>query len=145
MPRNVALFELLAYVALGVGLFTLPFAIGAILNVLATAGAAAGSAGTFVLIFTVLGGLVGFALYGLLVWAAARKRQNWARIVYAVLILIGLIASAFNTDGLQLIGLFSIGSFAIQTLLQFAALYFVFTRDANPWFDRNAATASARK
>ena len=144
MPKNVALFELLAYVALGVGLFTLPFLTGAVLNVLATAGAASGGATSLFALLTILGGLVGALLYGLLVWAAARKRQNWARIVYAVLFLLGLISTAFNTDGLQVIGLFSIGSFAIQTLLQLAAIYFVFTKDANPWFDNNSAAAPRR-
>ena len=140
MPRNVALFELCAYVALGFGVFTFPFVIGAI--TVDPAIAQLGSSST-VLLLAVLSGVAASVIYGLLIWAAARKRQGWARIVYALFTVLGLITTAFQPQSLQLLGWFSIGSFAIQTLLQLAAIFYVFKGEANGWFDKSQPVQNA--
>jgi hypothetical protein len=73
-------------------------------------------------------------IFLLLVWLAARRRQNWARWVLLVLALIALpyflptLIDFFRVSAL--IGLLT----AAQWILLAAALYLIFTGNARAWF-----------
>jgi Na+/melibiose symporter-like transporter len=126
MPSTILRFERLAYLGLAGAI------IGAMLDVKERAemGAVQQGFGTAAIVIAL----------GVLVFLAARKRQNWARWVFAVAVGLIAIGSAVNLwtvfrgpapDALAIASLL-IDNFAL--LLQGAAIYFVFSRDSNLWF-----------
>jgi hypothetical protein len=120
IPRDVKLAVLLTAIAVAIGVFDLVLqstGITTAQSAASTPGAVAVGVGfTVVFLFLIL------------------QRQNWARILYAVLAVLGLIFSVpmlgteLNED---LIGAVST---ALQIILQLAALVFLFRPSANAWF-----------
>ena len=123
MPRSVAHFELLAYLGLLVDMISTPFEfVVTIRDQAASTGAKIGS---------VVGGIVGIVILGLLIWLIARRRKNWARWLFLILYGIGLVFFVFT---LGQSGRLIDGLNALQGLLWAVALYFAFSADAHAWF-----------
>jgi hypothetical protein len=122
-PKTVAQFELLTWLSLVLGL------IGVALNFETHVRQ---SGVTFVLI--VQG--VTFAVLALLIWLIARRGKNWARWVFAVLFVVGLPLSLpmvwASLVPITLAGVISI----LQIALQVVGLFFVFSPQSRPWFQR---------
>lgn len=129
MPKNVVIFERLMYASVCIGLLSL------ILDASRQAAQpevqAVGG-----MPFVALVALAGIAIVLLLIWLTARKGKNWARWLFAVLFVIGLWPTLQNIDMLltanPIVALLAVA----QIVIQVAAIYFVFTGDAAPWFQR---------
>jgi hypothetical protein len=130
MPSNVARFEQLMYLSLGIGVIVsvLQFSylesqagIGFILFVQA-----------FVL-----------ALFLLFIWLIARRRANWARWTFLVIFLLGLIPYMLNVVALLQRSPLSAGLNLIQLVLQALALYLIFTGNAVDWFKKSPTSIAA--
>jgi hypothetical protein len=126
------IFERLMYamIALGACLAILDAA-----RIAALTGAGAG--------FVLAGSLLGLAIFGLLVWLAARRRKNWARWTLLIVAVVGFfmaypqLSKAFQANTL-------LGSLhLVQYLMELVALWFVFSGDAKAWFRKPAAAESA--
>jgi len=133
MPRNVARFEQLIYASLVVRLITAVVDFGRLSAVASP-------------LSIIAAAVAGFAVIALLAWLIARRGKNWARWVLLALFLLGLpfvILGPFVTEvgGLALArpSFFVISLIALETIAQAAALIFVFTSDAKPWFARGVA------
>jgi len=132
LPSNVAWFERLMYLALGMSLiqtFLLwDYIVDDFVNDY-------GYSLTFVVM------LVSFALFGLLIWQTVRRRKNWARLVLTILIVIQLTPFYRWTDiskyrGHGLVGMtpFDQGLMIGQNLVLAIALCLIFTGNARSWF-----------
>lgn len=129
MPRNVTLFERLMYASL-----LLSVAVLALDGPRLMDKPEVRAAGGLTFVFITL--LVTIALIALFVWLIARKRQNWARWVFTLFFIIGLWPFAQNLmEMLQASPVATVAS-GVQLAMQAAALYFVFTGDAVPWFSK---------
>ena len=118
MPSNVARFEQLMYLSLGIGIV-----IAALKYQSLPSGAYAA--------FAVL-----LAMMALIVWLIARRHANWARWALLVIFLVGLVSFIpYLSITLQTNLLSGILS-AVQCLVQGMALYLVFTGNAVAWFRR---------
>ena len=120
IPRNVLRFEVLLYLSLAIDALSFPFR--------ATSTTATDDMLSTIKLATVV--LIVVCL--VLVWLAARQRQNWARWILVVLTAL---------SGLSLLQMISAGSFdvgtsidIITTALAAAGLYYSFTGDADGWF-----------
>ena len=124
MPSNVARFEQLMYLTIGIGIINSALQFQSFSR---QAGAA----------FTLFVQAVVFAFAVLLIWLIARRRANWARWVLLVMFLIGVVpfipilSKTLQTSPLS--GVLSI----VQFLAQGIALYLVFTGNAVAWFKRS--------
>ncbi len=134
MPGNVVLFERLMYASLCIGL----------LNLILDGPRLASTPE-----MEQLGGPVFFAAVGLgtlavlllFIWLIARKGKNWARYLFAAMFVIGLWPTIQNIMGsLQANPPVAALSVA-QIVIQSAALYFIFTGDSPPWFEKSAKAA----
>jgi predicted membrane channel-forming protein YqfA (hemolysin III family) len=130
MPSNVARFEQLMYLSLGIGIIVsvLEFSyfqsqanVGFILFIQA-----------FVL-----------ALFVLFIWLIARRRANWARWTFLVIFLLGLIPYVPNAIELLQRNPVSGGLNLVQLVLQAVALYLVFTGNAANWFKKSPQPTAA--
>ena len=130
MPSNVARFEQLMYLSLGIGIIVsvLQFSyfqsqanVGFILFIQA-----------FVL-----------ALFVLFIWLIARRRANWARWTFLVIFLLGLIPYVPNAIELLQRNPVSGGLNLVQLVLQAVALYLVFTGNAVDWFKKSPQSTAA--
>lgn len=121
MPSNVARFELLMYVSL---------VIGAVNSALQFQALTAQASPAFIL------GIQGFvfALFILLIWLIARKRQNWARWTFLVLFVIGLPFSVPQLLATLQTSPVSAGLSVVQIVMQAYALFLIFTGNAKDWF-----------
>ena len=123
MPRNVARFEQISYIANALGL---------VIASLDDARLAAGMGWSFLLIVQ----LAVFAILILLIWLIARRRKNWARWVLLALFVFGLpgawtnISSTFPAHAV--VGVLML----VQAALQAIAIFFVFTGNARGWFSK---------
>lgn len=129
MPRNVIIFERLMYASLSIGL----------LNLILDASRQADlpevqAVGGLPFVAGVALATLGIIL--LLIWLIARKRKNWARWVFAAMFVLGLWPTLQNLSVLLSanppVALLSVA----QIVIQMAALFFVFTGDAPPWFEK---------
>jgi hypothetical protein len=81
-----------------------------------------------------------FGIVALIIWAIARKRQNWLRwtmaFIFVINLPIGIPANLRMISSDPLNAWLSL----LCTLIMGAAYYFVFTGDAIPWFQRRAET-----
>ncbi len=122
MPSNVALFEKLMYVAVAIGVAVAALDFG---RVSAQVGSTVG---------TLVAQAFAIGLLVLFIWLVARRRQNWARWVFLVFFVIGLVfyvpalLDMFRAS--TLIGLLS----AVQMVIQLVALYLIFTGNSREWF-----------
>jgi K+ transporter len=123
MPTNVARFEILMYLALAMTVLITIFDFNRFAPIV----------GAGLIVGTISGVVV---LTTLLVWAAARRRQTWARWFLLALFIVGMpgYAMAFLefAEGSILTAAMSV----VRILCAAAALYFVFTGDARDWFRR---------
>lgn len=120
LPSNVARFEQLMYLSLGLAVIE---------TVLERDRFLAQNGSVRLLVF------VAWYVYGfvaLCIWQAAREHKNWAR--WALLILFATTVPALLESGLTLIeAILRVAQF----LLVVAALFLIFTGNARPWFDRS--------
>ena len=75
---------------------------------------------------------------GFAIWA----RQNWARFVFLILFLLGLVALFWARRVLGQLGLGQLGAqfgvmSLLQTIMQVVALGCLFARSSNEWFRGN--------
>jgi hypothetical protein len=129
MPRNVMLFERLMYTSLAIGILNL-FLDGIRLAASAPIAAVGG------LPFVVFVCVATAASLVLFIWLIARRRQNWARWVFLVLFVIGLVPVIQNLFTVLEAHPAAAYVSVVQLLLQQAALFFIFTGDAGPWFSK---------
>jgi hypothetical protein len=129
LPSNVARFEQLMYLSLGIGL--IESALQWSQNV--TQANAFGGAGfvlfvqAFVVVFMVL-----------FIWLVARRHKNWARWLLLVIFILGLPIYV-KTLGPMLpfnpvAGILSV----LQLLCQLVALVLIFTGNARGWFEQSS-------
>jgi uncharacterized membrane protein HdeD (DUF308 family) len=119
MPNSVVIFERLAYACL-------TFEVLAIL-IDPLNRAAWGLSGT------VLVAAIAVLITSLIVWAAARRRKNWARWLYLVLGVIGMASTLWSfTDAEQTWWVHMLNVAADLCFL--GAAYHVFSRESTPWF-----------
>ena len=123
VPRNIFYFEVLMYLSLAIDALSMPFREDAFSD-LRDMSAETGKLITAAIIL----------LFVYLVWLAAHRRKNWARMVLlASLVLSALsLVAAIAAKGVQLDILVDLLS-AILTAL---GLYLSFTGDAAGWFAR---------
>ena len=122
LPSNVARFEQLMYLSLGLAVIETALEWDRILA------AAHGSVR--------VAGFVVLYLYGFLalcIWQAAREHKNWARWVLLILFAIALPAS-FQSDLTLIAVILRIGQFLAATI----ALFLIFTGNARAWFERSS-------
>ena len=77
--------------------------------------------------------LISFALFVFLAYHINAQR-NWARILYILLIVIGMITIPSHIIGLMSVNKLSALFLSIQTLLEVAAAVVLFTHSSNKWF-----------
>lgn len=130
-PASITMFDRLYVASLVLGLINFGLAYDSTLAQMEAdpSVAAAGMAGP-----GVLWGVFGFGMaISLLLWFfVSRKASNGARWVLVVLMVIGLIALPFSIAELPLTEL--IGTLVV-TVVQVAAVYFLFRPDAKAWFE----------
>ena len=131
MPHAVQMFARLSYGSLVLGLLS---SIYLLPKLMASLGAQFDALGGIAFLAPVL--LFSVAIPALLIWLAASKQQNWARIVFAVLFVLGVVFTLFDPTALKIGGLPSMAIFAIQTLMQGAGIAYVFSAAAKPWFNK---------
>jgi hypothetical protein len=127
MPRNVAYFERIAYAAVILNLVVLPInreVIGHFLDKYPI--------GVPVAI------VLYFGLQIFWIWLVARRRQNWARWVSLIYVVVTL--PFMIKDDLGLYELPVAVAFSAVFVLQCVAVSFLFTRSARPWFRSGAGT-----
>jgi hypothetical protein len=76
-----------------------------------------------------------FGFYALL-YVQVYRGKNWARIVVLILALIGALFLFFQQDGPTAPGLLERSLDLVSTLLDFSAMYLVFTKPGAAWFKR---------
>jgi hypothetical protein len=122
LPSNVARFEQLMYLSLGLAVIETALERDRFL---------ANSNGNVRLLVSVAWYVYGFV--ALCIWQAPREHKNWAR--WALLIVFAATFPASLETGLTLVE-------AILRVAQFfltlAALFLIFTGNARPWFERSA-------
>jgi hypothetical protein len=126
MPRNVRLFECLSYATIALSIFTVPFN-ERVPGLLQRFGLG---------FYVVTAGVLGF--FAVIIWGIARKRQNWLRLLMAVLFVANI---PFEVAGL----IHRLNSepvywttYIVGTVMKAFAFYFVFTGDARDWFKHSA-------
>jgi hypothetical protein len=133
LPSNVAWFERLMYLALGIALIETFLLWDYIVDVFVNDLGYPDRVSTFLMM------LVSFALWVLLVWQAARRRKNWARWVLFISTVIQVSMTFYRWTGLSKYltpldqGL-RLGSFFVLAI----ALFLIFTGNARGWFERSA-------
>jgi hypothetical protein len=132
MPSNVKLFERLMCFSLGIGLLIMLLSgprIAALPGVNEVGGLAT----------VIEWGLGTLGVMALFVWLIARRRQNWARWIFAIVFALGLVPYFWQwTEMIQTSLAVCILSIS-QVLMQCVALYFVFSGNAREWFKGKAA------
>ena len=131
LPSNVAWFERLMYLSLGIGVITSALRWSELVALGGPLGGA--NAMIFVLAFV-------FAFMALFIWLVARRHKNWARWFLLILGLLGL-PSYFRTLGEVLQVNPVAGTLSLlQILAQVVAFFLIFTGDARDWFEQPSAT-----
>jgi len=131
MTSNVRKFAILSYLSLLIGV------VQAFMMFHEAVAQAAKVGGAW---FVVTVQIAVFSILAILYAAAALGRQNWARWAVLVIFVLGLpfvvlsYPSLFGHAPVQ--GVVSV----IQTIMQAAGLYYVFTGNAKEWFQKSAAT-----
>jgi hypothetical protein len=126
-PSNVIRFEQLMYLSIALGVINTAHDWNRLVSIARPEGGAA-----FVLF--VNGGVLGILI--LLIWLSARRAKNWARWVYLAIFVLGLPGGgrqvAINLSQRPVSGIIGV----IQTALQVAALFLIFTGNSREWFRR---------
>lgn len=125
MPSHVSNFLGLSILGLAIGIVSTYFNFQEAVAKLPMANGANILIGIDVFVFGLSFGLIAATAWG---------RQNWARWVLLILFLLGLASLAISFRLLLQMNSFQIGTTLIQTAVQGAALFFIFTGNANDWF-----------
>ena len=125
VPSNVARFERLMYLSLGIGL------IEALLTWNRNVALARAMGGAY---FVLFGQIFVLAFFVLFIWLVARRRKNWARWLLLILQILGLPgyvrALSRMLPSEPLAGALSLAQFLVIAM----ALVLVFTGNARDWF-----------
>lgn len=121
LPSNVARFEQLMYLSLGLALVETALEWN---RILADAHGSVRLAG-FVALYL-------YAFLALCIWQAAREHKNWARWLLLIFFAMVLPASV-QSDLILVVMILRAGQFVAAAV----ALFLIFTGNARPWFDRN--------
>jgi hypothetical protein len=121
IPKNIFYFEVLLYLSLALDALSMPFRDESFENLPDMSAPAAK---------LVTAGLILLFIY--LVWLAAHRRKNWARMILLASLVMSVISivTALGQSGLQIETLVDIAS----SLLTAFGLYLSFTDDAAGWF-----------
>lgn len=79
--------------------------------------------------------VVVLAIYWFLIHKIS-KGSNWARILYLVFVILGLLGWAINFQAAVSQGLFALIAGIINTLLGVIAMIYLFSPSARPWFKK---------
>jgi len=75
------------------------------------------------------------AIFGGLIWMAGRRRQNWARWVYSILVVLVVMTSIYEyTFTVTVESIWQRLADVLYVLLTAASLYFLWSRDSAAWF-----------
>lgn len=120
-PKNIIYFEVLLYLSLALDALSMPFRDDSFEN-LPDMSAPVAKLITAALIL----------LFVYLVWLAAHRRKNWARMILLASLVMSLLSTlaAIGQTGLQIDTLID----AVSALLTAFGLYLSFTGDAVGWF-----------
>jgi hypothetical protein len=134
MPSNVARFEQLMYLSLGIGVIasTLSWS----WNVAQAAAMGGASFVLFVQVFVL-------AFMVLMIWLTARRRKNWARWLLLILALLGLPAYVHIFGRMMSAGFLAGLLSSVQFVVQAIAFVLLFTGNAPDWFKVIREPASA--
>ena len=121
VPKNIFYFEVLLYLSLALDALSMPFRDESFDN-LPDMSAPVGKLITAALIL----------LFVYLIWLAAHRRKNWARMILLASLVMSLlsIVTAIGQTGLQIETLVDV----VSALLTAFGLYLSFTGDAVGWF-----------
>ena len=122
LPTNIFYFEVLLYLSLLLDALSMPFRDDPAATTLPAAKLVTAA---LILLFVEL------------VWLAARRRKNWARMVLLAALALSVlsIAEVLRIDGWQFTTVVDV----VSALLTALGLYFSFTGDARDWFRRPPA------
>jgi drug/metabolite transporter superfamily protein YnfA len=82
-------------------------------------------------------GVISTAAQLIWIWLVARKRQNWARWISLIVVLIGIpVAFRDNAEGLQFFNPISAIFWYTGYVLQLISVMLLFRGDAREWFSR---------
>ena len=121
VPKNIFYFEVLLYLSLLIDVLSAAF-LGRMPEDLDDSSRLAIN---FIAVVMTLG-------FMYLVWLAAHRRKNWARIILVVALMLSVasIVTAFGETGLQFSTMVDVLSSALTAL----GLWFSYTGDAQDWF-----------
>ncbi len=139
MPRTVVIFERLAYLSIFLGVLA---ACNGIYQ------ASHQGLDAFNIDLVGAGGLVITAscmIDAALIFAAARRRQNWARWVYSVLLALAVVQEIVTAVRSRDIIGFDPGTLlgAASDIAAIASIYFAFSRPSNSWFRAQSPAGEA--
>lgn len=120
MPINVTRFETLAYISIGIGVIVAALEYRRLSTIV-------NPAAVLLIQFLVL------LLIVWLIWLTARRRKNWARWLFLIFFLLGVPFYIPNLSDMMTVNPLAGFLSAMQLFVQGAALYFVFSGDANGW------------
>lgn len=123
MPHSVVLFERLAYVSLAFEV------LGILIDPL--------NRKEWGLAGSVLVAAIAVLITSLIIWAAVRRRKNWARWLYIVLGVLGMASTIWSfTDQGQSVLVHVIN--VVADVCFIAAVYHAFAKESQPWFHPRA-------
>lgn len=131
MPADMKKFELLAYLALGLAVLTW------VLDFWRFTMLKDSSEVSIILISTVLI----WVAYVVLIWLCARRGKNWARWVFAALVVSGALMALPTLSTMMRVNSMVAMLTIIQLLMQGVAVYFCFTAESKAWFKRQSSPA----
>jgi hypothetical protein len=85
--------------------------------------------------------MVAVSVYVVVIWAIARKRQNWLRLGMVAIFVISLPGNGIAIWHESFNSYLDSFLLAANLLIGIIAYYFIFTGDAIPWFETRAKTA----
>jgi hypothetical protein len=132
MPKSILMFERFAYASLAFGLLTGLVQTLSDPDVLSSFAERTADAVLPVTVYAVLMALITLT-FAALIWAAARRRRNWARWVYTLLFPLGIGWAIYDWDASD--PAWFRGLDLTVYLLDAAALFFLwFRQDSASWF-----------
>lgn len=95
------------------------------------------SATQFMLVAIVTLGVIALIKYWFIRMVGSGR--NWARILYLILVILGLLAMASHTHTLINQGTLSLISSIITVVIDLCAIFLLFTSESNAWFSKKSA------
>lgn len=125
-PSNVVRFEQLMYLSLAIVPIQTFLQWGFLIDLAHTVGRGAG----FILITQAFS----IAVTLLFIWLIARRRKNWARWIWIILYIVGMLFTLPTLGRVLRNGPVVATLLCVQYLAQVVALYLIFTGNAREWF-----------